>query len=151
MRLATLLLALLLGACSWSSHEAASGDDDDDDSAPPVVGLACEPSDVPEGGFRETETYLERPSEQCAGATCIVNHLQGNPQQHDPAMQDYVSPAELERRVHCTCKCDAEQQDTIDCPTCPTGFECCPNFQIGPPDIRGSYCVREGTCAEAAE
>ena len=118
--------------------------DADGDGAPP--GDECLPRTVPEGGFFESEVYIEVDSPDCSSGPCIVNHLQGDPTETDPGQQSYVSPAEIELRVYCTCKCAAEAAETIVCPTCPDEFECCPAFTIGPPDLRGSYCVRAGTC-----
>ena len=111
----------------------------------PGVGDPCQPEDVPADGFKETEVYLETRSLQCRTRVCMVNHLAGDPSA-ELGSDNYVAPDELEKRVYCTCKCDAEDQDTIRCDSCPDGFECCPAFSIGPPGLRGSYCVRKGTC-----
>lgn len=120
----------------------------------PGVGDPCAPEDIPDDGFKESEVYLETRSLQCRTRVCMVNHLKGDPRVSDPTdLEHYVSPQKLEERVYCTCKCDAEDQDTIRCDSCPDGFECCPAFTIGPPGLRGSYCVRKGTCesSEAGE
>jgi hypothetical protein len=117
----------------------------------PGVGDPCEPEDIPEGGFKDTEVYLETRSLQCRTRVCMVNHLRGDPTVTDPRDETYVSPATLDERVYCTCKCDAEDQDTIRCDSCPDGFECCPAFTIGPPGLRGSYCVRKNTCTTSGE
>ncbi len=127
------------------------GDDDDDDDTTggEAVGEACTPEMIPEGGFQQTEVYLESDTIDCPNPGCVVNHLVGDPTETDPGEPDYVSPAEIERRVYCTCKCAAEASETIDCPACPDGFECCPLFTIGAADLAGSYCVRAGTCVDA--
>lgn len=124
----------------------------------PGVGDPCEPEDVPVDGFKESEVYLETRSLQCRTRVCMVNHLEGDPRVEVPcgapnADPDrcafYVSPAAKEQAVYCTCKCEGEDEDTIRCEECPDGFECCPAFTIGPPGLRGSYCVRKGTCRTA--
>ena len=112
----------------------------------PGVGDPCEPEDIPDDGFKESEVYLETRSLQCRTRVCMVNHLRGDPRVENPTDDLYVSEETLQQRVYCTCKCDAEDQDTIRCESCPDGFECCPAFTIGPPGLRGSYCVRKGTC-----
>ena len=117
----------------------------------PGVGDPCEPEEVPDNGFQLTEVYLETRSLQCRTRVCMVNHLEGDPSVSDPQDPLYVSPADLERRVYCTCKCDGQDKDTIRCESCPDGFECCPAFTIGPPGLRGSYCVRNDTCEATAE
>jgi hypothetical protein len=126
----------------------------------PGVGDPCEPETIPENGFQESEVYLETRSLQCRTRVCLVNHLQGDPSvsascgspDADPARCAlYVSPAEVEDRVYCTCKCDGQDKDTIRCEECPEGFQCCPAFTIGPPGLRGSYCVRKGTCSDIEE
>ena len=109
----------------------------------PGVGDPCDPEDVPENGFQQEEVYLESRSLQCRTRVCIVNHLEGNPND--------VPESEKNKRVYCTCKCDGQDEDTIRCEECPDGFECCPAFSIGPVGLRGSYCVRNGTCIDSLE
>lgn len=144
----------------------------------PGVGDPCEPEQIPEDGFKNTEVYLETRSLQCRTRVCLVNKLTGDPSVRvscNEAGADttcvvpcpsgdetcsgckirkcdlYVSPEAVEERVYCTCKCDGQDQDTIRCDECPDGFECCPAFTIGPPGLRGSYCVRNDTCAASEE
>jgi hypothetical protein len=145
MHRTVLLFLLLLGAIAGCQA--------------PGVGDPCQPEDVPENGFQKSEVYLETRSLQCRTRVCMVNHLEGDPNVTIPCGAPgaeancalYVSPAQLDERVYCTCKCDAQDKDTIRCDSCPDNFECCPAFTIGPPGLRGSYCVRKGTCESRGE
>lgn len=130
----------------------------------PAVGDPCEPSVVPTGGFQRTEVYLESPSLQCRTRVCIVNHYRGDlildPREGDMIGEE-VEPcgetcgwANIEDRIYCTCKCGVTaggDPQTITCDECPDTYECCPVFSIGGEGFKGDYCVRKGTCEQAAE
>src|SRR5688572_13208614 len=66
------VVAVLLASLSLVACEA------------PGVGDPCEPEEVPENGFQETEVYLETRSLQCRTRVCMVNHLRGDPRIEDP-------------------------------------------------------------------
>jgi hypothetical protein len=114
---------------------------------------------VPETGFDEREAYVESSSVQCETRVCIVYHLNGDPREGcvpqgdvtgDPNDPDYVPPTvcapedEIQKRVYCTCRCDAGSAGFAEC-ECPETFSCVPVLQQGGPGVRGGYCVRNGT------
>ena len=111
---------------------------------PREVGAACVPSSVPFGGFVSSEVYLEGPGRTCGGDApfCIVYQLEGDPR---PACSGTAcaDPAEVERRVFCSCRCDTDTPGASLC-DCPSGFRCENVLDLGGPDIRGSYCIRSG-------
>lgn len=116
----------------------------------PGVGDPCLPEAVPEGGFRDTESYLETSSVQCRTRVCMVYKLEGDPRpvcEDDPngttagcpAPGDLADPAEAEERIFCTCRCDGPS-NTTNC-ECPSGFSCEEVLDLGGDGIRGSYCI----------
>lgn len=106
------------------------------------TGEACEWETFPEGGFRGTELSIETESPAC-DESCLVYHLEGDPRADCTA--GCSDPAEVERRVFCTCRCDGPTGEEPFC-ECPSGFRCDPLFDgaLAPPSVRGSYCVRDG-------
>ena len=117
-----------------------------------AVGDPCVPEAVPEGGFLESETYLETSSVQCATRVCLVRELQGDPRnlQEDDCPRDIegqpstcVSANEVERTVYCSCRCGAPAESGLPTCDCPGGFICKPVLETGGDGLRGSYCVRD--------
>ncbi|MCC7538697.1 MAG: hypothetical protein IT379_20900 [Deltaproteobacteria bacterium] len=104
----------------------------------PGVGDPCTPENVPMGGFKETEVYLETSSLQCRTRVCLVYRFQGVPSGLGMRTQDE------EDGVYCTCRCAADQSGARLC-ECPDGYECREIFQTGGDGVRGSYCIKRGT------
>jgi hypothetical protein len=111
------------------------------------VGDRCLPDSVPETGYDDREAYLGTSSEDCGGGVCLVYHLRGDPgdcvDTGDPDAPVCADPAEVESRVYCSCRCDAP--DGFAQCKCPSGFLCQDILEQGGPDVRGAYCVRDGT------
>jgi hypothetical protein len=124
-----------------------------------VVGDPCLPYAIPENGFDDATVYVEGNQADCGGGACIVFHLDGDPRQSCPSRggctprggvcsDDVLRCAdalELERRVYCSCRCDAPE-GFAEC-ECPNGFSCVETLGNAPAEIAGSYCVRNETVA----
>ena len=114
------------------------------------------------GGFDEAEAYIETSSVQCETRVCMVYQLAGAPAGTAGCMPQgqcrtctagetdctpipcCATQEDLERRVYCTCRCDADGSKFAEC-TCPTGFTCAQVLEQGNAGVRGRYCVRNGT------
>ena len=124
------------------------------------VGDPCTPETIPsksvggqvEKGFEKTESYIESNSVQCRSRLCIVHRLDnGRDAPADPTKicgapnvpatdMNCVRPDQLDRSVHCTCKCGGPK--TSEQCQCPSGFTCREILTLGGDGIRGSYCVK---------
>jgi hypothetical protein len=106
------------------------------------VGARCLPYAIPESGFDPREAYVEFNTPDCGGGICIVHGLDGDPLQGCVPTQNKkcASPAEVERSVYCSCRCDAPE-GYAQC-ACPDGFSCVTALTQGGPDVSGGYCVR---------
>jgi hypothetical protein len=120
------------------------------------VGDPCTPETVPvdkDGkiGFQKTESYIESSSVQCRSRLCIVHKLDnGTDEPANPRPEGLcsatntkpgcVQPAQLDRAVHCTCKCGGPK--TSEQCKCPSGFQCTEILTLGGDGIRGNYCVK---------
>jgi len=146
-------LLVCLSGCGGTD----SGSGSDGGGALGEVGDPCHEGleTIPPDGFRRNEIYLQNapdagagwPSADCLSGICIVNHYEGD------LVDECVEPCGaacgwecIEDRVYCTCKCGGPVD--VTCPECPAEFECCEIFAVGLDWFVGSYCVREGTCAE---
>jgi hypothetical protein len=129
----------------------------------PAVGAPCLPEQVPSTGFDPSEAYIESSSVQCETRVCLVYQLSGDPRLDSCKPAGSVPPCtemdkakcppvgatcadktETERRVYCSCRCDAGDTGFAEC-ACPDGFKCHKILEQGGPGVRGSYCVRAGT------
>ena len=128
----------------------------------PAVGAPCLPEQVPGDGFDESEAYIETSSVQCETRVCMVYQLAGAPagtagckpagecrqcSGSDPkcvAIPCCAEQKEIDRRVYCTCRCDAEGGKFAEC-SCPDGFNCTQVLEQGNAGVRGKYCVRADT------
>jgi len=123
-----------------------------------AVGDPCVPEAVPEGGFLDSETYLETSSVQCATRVCLVRGLDGDPnnlqEDEPPCPKDPIpleSPSDstcvfendVERSVYCSCRCGAPAESGLPTCDCPGGFICEEVLETGGDGLRGSYCVRD--------
>jgi hypothetical protein len=123
------------------------------------VGDPCTPETVPsksvggtvQTGFEKTESYIESNSVQCRSRLCIVHRLDnGRDAPADPRVicpansptppENCVRADQLDRSVHCTCKCGGPK--TSEQCQCPSGFTCREILTLGGDGIRGSYCVK---------
>jgi hypothetical protein len=119
------------------------------------VGDPCTPETIPTGregsGFVPSESYIESSSVQCRSRLCIVHKLNnGTNGPADPREKcitesprnppNCVTDAELEKSVHCTCKCGGPK--TAEQCECPSGFKCTEILTLGGEGIQGSYCVK---------
>jgi hypothetical protein len=123
------------------------------------VGDPCTPETVPSkvvngmsvAGFEKTESYIESNSVQCRSRLCIVHRLDnGRDSASDPrkdcglaryaADPTCVRADQLEKSVHCTCKCGGPK--TSEQCKCPSGFKCREILTLGGDGIRGNYCVK---------
>jgi hypothetical protein len=113
------------------------------------VGDACLPAGIPAGGFGDQEAYVESRSDQCETEACLVYKLRGYPNADCDETADAgvhcATEQEVEQRAYCSCRCDAPAGDPGELCECGDGFSCVPVLEDGPPGIRGSYCVRNGT------
>ena len=142
-----------LGATTVTAEEELAVIDPSECSQPGAssseVGAACMPESMPEGGYADQEAVLETASSQCESNACLVYQLRGDPSPDcapDPSTNLVCTTAtEVERRMYCSCRCDAPDGDPGPFCTCPDEFSCVPILDQGPPGLRGSYCVRDGT------
>ncbi|HET6336226.1 MAG TPA: hypothetical protein VFG30_23550, partial [Polyangiales bacterium] len=117
---------------------------------PEKVGDPCFSLIVPEGGFDDSQAYVEGNSPYCNDGACLVFHLAGDPRA-DCSLRGSIggegtscaNPQEVESRVYCSCRCDSPE-DFAEC-QCPDGYSCVDVLDNGPPEIAGGYCVRDGT------
>ncbi len=118
------------------------------------VGDPCTPEQIPEGGFKPGESYLETSSVQCRTRVCMVRDFEGDPTRVfygagdsrntcTPDEDDCNTAADVEQAVFCTCRCDAPAGSNTPTCACPSGFECQEILQSGGVGIQGGYCVRE--------
>ncbi len=122
-----------------------------DVGAPCLPVMSCEPDagtcawgGMPPGYVStDFERFFETNGPHCPGA-CMVAYLEGD---LSPICEGETcaDPEEIERRVYCTCRCDAPEGYTGELCTCPEDFTCVEGFDLGGPDIEGSYCMRDGT------
>jgi hypothetical protein len=94
---------------------------------------------------------VETGSPDCGGGACLVDHLPGDPRPGcDPSRTVCPSAEEVERKVHCTCRCDRPADGTGPTCHCPDGFLCAPLLRIADPALRGSYCcnAEDPSCVE---
>lgn len=118
----------------------------------PGVGDPCDPESIPEGGFNDSEAYLETSSVQCRTRVCLVYKLPGFPNRDstcDPSVVggSCATPQETEDRVYCTCRCKAPAGATASTCECPDGYTCeeVLDSEFAGDGIRGSYCVKSST------
>lgn len=154
-------------ACSRVQAAGSDGELVDIDAAecgePPAgittdVGAACLPATAP-AEFDDREAYVETPSQQCATGACLVYRMIGNVDPEcegcktsadfqcvdDGGVRHCATEEEIEKRAYCSCRCDRPAGDPGPLCECADGFGCIEVLEDGPPGIRGSYCVREGT------
>lgn len=128
----------------------------------PGVGDPCNPESIPEGGFNDSEAYLETSSVQCRTRVCMVYKLPGYPsiclrrnEDGSCAEEDCKAPAgatcataeETDDAVYCTCRCKAPPGSTASTCECPDGYSCIEvlDSEFAGEGIRGSYCVKSRT------
>lgn len=133
----------------------------------PGVGDPCRPENVPEGGFKESEAYLETSSVQCQTRVCMVYKLAGNTERVLGEYPDCDSPGAncvlgddsncddgdtvaancAPARVYCTCRCDAPAGSSTTTCECPDGYACeeVVATNAAGAGVRGSYCVKKNT------
>ena len=111
--------------------------------ATPAVGDPCLPEQIPEGGFQQTEAYIESSSVQCQTRVCMVYKLEGAPMGTPTCLAGgkCATAEEVDKAVYCTCRCDAGNSRFANC-TCPSGYTCTPVLEQGSEGVRGSYCVK---------
>jgi hypothetical protein len=109
------------------------------------LGAACLPEAIPESGFDPRVASVEMRSDQCQSEVCLVYALEGDPRPECEASEDHLcpTPAEIERAIYCSCRCDAPEGDPGPLCDCTDGFTCTPTLDDAPPGIRGSYCVND--------
>jgi len=112
----------------------------------PSVGAPCLPEQVPADGFDDREAYIESSSVQCETRVCLVYKLAGDPREGCRATDgtSCASPQDIEKKVYCTCRCDADGTGADEC-RCPSGYSCTEVLDRGDPGVRGGYCVRNET------
>ena len=139
-------------------NETASAPNTDPDSAPndcsagsaaasaKGVGHACMSDFVPDSGFDSREAYLGTADDDCGGGVCLTYHLQGDPRPScSPAdgSTTCAAASDVQAHVYCTCRCNAP--DGYAACACPSGFSFVDVLEQGSDDVRGGYCVKDGT------
>lgn len=130
--------------------------------APTGLGDPCTPEAIPGGGFDPQEVYVESGSVQCRTRTCMVFHLDGNPEctpncaqcgsgGSDACPRCTINPTDMryhcmvegeptfensDERVFCSCRCSAGGNPSLPLCQCTAGFRCVPDGDPG-----GGYCV----------
>ena len=118
----------------------------------PAVGDPCTPEQIPpNGGFNPAEAYVETSSVQCETRVCLVYRLSGDPRcvghsidSQCPTPESIPMASEVEKRIYCTCRCDAPNDSFATC-ECPDDYACVSVLELGGPGVEGSYCVKKGT------
>ena len=108
-----------------------------------TVGDPCHPP-VPEGGFLESNVYVETGTTECGTGVCLVFHLRGDPsascETDDAGATVCAPPDDDAHRISCSCRCDAAPGEPDAC-DCPDHFVCERVFDNLSPGLDGSYCV----------
>jgi hypothetical protein len=125
--------------------------------APAGLGDPCTPEAIPGGGFSPREVYVESGSVQCRTRTCMVFHLDGNPECTPNCSEcggpdtcarcgeaadcvqtgaDTAAFANSDERVFCSCRCSAGGNPSLPLCQCTEGYRCVPDGDPG-----GGYCV----------
>jgi hypothetical protein len=129
--------------------------------APVGLGDPCTPEAIPAGGFTPREVYIESGSVQCRTRTCMVFHLDANPEctpncsacaqggsdvcprctPNDEGRYVCVTEGEprlanSDERVFCSCRCSASGNPSLPLCQCTEGYRCVPDGDPG-----GGYCV----------
>ncbi|MFI5307284.1 MAG: hypothetical protein ACHQ53_08030 [Polyangiales bacterium] len=137
------LLASVAGPANGASCSAGS-----QSANAKHVGSHCEPDAVPDQGFDDRQAYVGTSDAECGGGACLVYRLRGDPRAScDPALVagTCADATEVQERVYCSCRCDAP--DGYAACACPSGFTCLEAVGQGSADVRGGYCVKNGTFA----
>jgi hypothetical protein len=139
------------------------------------VGDPCVPEDEYQqyfSGYELGEVDTETRSFQCETRVCLVNHFQGRvscpygqtleggapARCHIPGSSGAASEIRVDvkpqlsnRRaadaVYCSCRCAGTTATARYC-ACPKGFSCSqilPDIGVGPTQLTGSYCIKNGT------
>lgn len=151
-----LVLSSLLAACSTSG---------------PHLGDPCRVEVVPRGGFVRDEVFLELGSVQCRSRVCLAFGLSGNPnhvlgESSCPCVDgtlpdadasvpcalrfdDCIDRFELERRMHCSCRCGLlpGTESSLPLCDCPRGFVCEGERSQGGDGLAGLYCIPDDVAA----
>jgi hypothetical protein len=146
---------------------------------PKGIGDPCtaEDEELPNfAGYAMTEVSVESRSQQCRSRMCLVNHFQGRvtcPEGQtaeeasgdDPPcktitglpVKTAVAAWDTDRLAHdsvyCSCRCDGPDPSANYC-KCPSGFSCqhlVDSYGLGKEQLRGSYCVRDGSGYQAEQ
>lgn len=147
---------LLLGCMIATSACGSSHEADTDAGGPGTagVGTACRTLAVPmrdadgdgrNDGYSATEAFVETGTGVCTTDGCLVYHLSGDPRPGcNPSTSACSDPAEVTRRVYCTCRCGGAPPGAPTC-TCPSAFVCQPVAELDRTPLAGSYCLRADT------
>lgn len=120
-----------------------------DAGIPTVLGPACVPTVVPEGGFSSAEVTVETYTPVCGEpplegiptrppiGVCVVYALEGDPR--PGCTRDCSSPVEAARRAFCTCRCDGDPGTGPFC-ACPADARCERLVEFGGRS-GGGFCV----------
>lgn len=148
-----LVIAGVLAVAGCGSSHEADGTDGGVGPGTMGVGATCRPLAVPmrdvdgdgrNDGYSSAEAYVETGTIMCATDGCLVYHLAGDPRPTcNPTMSECADPAEVARRVYCSCRC-AGAPGTPLC-RCPGDFVCLPLPELDMTPLAGSYCLRADT------
>lgn len=131
------------------------------------VGDPCVLERLPESGSLRDQAYTETSSVQCRTRVCLLYDLRGNPRHvlgedscpcEDGTIpmltdagtpsctlrfDDCVVPDELEKHMHCSCRCGALPGSTSSAPLCdcPSGYVCEGEVPHGGDGNEGLYCI----------
>ncbi len=109
-------------------------------SAEELVGAACLPVRVPEGGFDPQSAYFDTRSPGCGLNPCAVYGLDGSTQ--PSCTSDCASEEAVKERVFCSCVCGSPTVPEALLCACKNGFRCEPLIFVDPDDPV-SYCIRD--------
>lgn len=126
--------------------------------APVGLGDPCTPEAIPSGGFTPREVYVESGSVQCRTRTCMVFHLDANPECTPNCAvcgqggtdacprcmatggtcvtEGSPESPNSDERVFCSCRCSAGGNPSLPLCECTEGYRCVPDGDPG-----GGYCV----------
>lgn len=111
---------------------------------PDDIGALCSARVRPPLGFYTDRSYVDVRSEQCTSGVCLVDAAQSASLWPCPA--DFMcEPPVLTELTYCSCRCEANGNDSrVPC-ACPSGYKCVQQLasELVPDGVAGGYCTKD--------
>jgi hypothetical protein len=113
---------------------------------PDDIGSLCSPRFEPPQGFFTSRTYVDASSGQCKAGVCLVDATRSAQPwpcpDGDQRCRDAGAP-NLDNLSYCSCRCDANGDDSRVACRCPSGYACTDVVSgEAPVVLAGGYCTR---------